>query len=120
MRGLAQRLQRGETASRHRQQDADIAGETVSGTWPAAAGRCWMTASQVVQEWVAAQTDKGRTASGIRAAILGQLSEIFSAKSAAWPKTSSSIEAIDQSLGLISRGQAKPRRFDISTIKFIL
>ena len=37
------------------QQAAAIAGEPVSGRWPALARRCWMTTSQVVQQPVTAQ-----------------------------------------------------------------
>jgi hypothetical protein len=36
---------------RDRQQAADIAGKPVSGTWPALAGKDWMTSSRAVQEW---------------------------------------------------------------------
>jgi hypothetical protein len=37
----------------------DVAGESVSGTWPALVGSSWMTPSRVVQERVAAQQELG-------------------------------------------------------------
>jgi hypothetical protein len=44
---------------RHRQQATDIAGNSVSGTWPGLAGKDWMTSGRAVEEPGTGHQSKG-------------------------------------------------------------